>query len=182
MAAGSPSERHEARRSPRSTAGKLLLGSGFLVVATTTVLGAYAGAALLLGLADLAPLSSLAPDDGRGALVVGGVGAGGLTGLALPLLVLASARGTTDRPRTPWPRAGFRALGLLAADVWLVLVALAVTQLGWLLPQQLTTTVAVFAVGFSWTPLAVAPWEGTALGRRLGLRGPGTASGSDEPD
>ncbi|MFF8399278.1 hypothetical protein [Streptomyces sp. NPDC016172] len=62
---------------------------------------------------------------------------------------------------------------MLVFDVWLLIVALLVAQLGWFLPARLTTVVAVFAVGFGWMPLAMVPWERFGLGEGFGkLRGP----------
>jgi hypothetical protein len=53
---------------------------------------------------------------------------------------------------------------VLVFDVWLLLVAFAVAQLGWFLPQGLVNVIGVFAVGFSWMPLAMVPWEKLGLG------------------
>jgi hypothetical protein len=55
-------------------------------------------------------------------------------------------------------------LAVLVFDVWLLVVALLVAHLGWFLPAQATTVVALFAVGFSRMPLAMVPWERFGLG------------------
>ena len=41
---------------------------------------------------------------------------------------------------------------------------------GWLLPQQITTFVAVCVIGFSWVPVGLFPWEKVGLGGLSGIR------------
>ncbi|MEU6179480.1 hypothetical protein [Streptomyces coeruleorubidus] len=161
MSAESGAERPEAQR---SSAGNVAFGAGMLLVLATATLGAFAAVALLGKAADTAPLSGLVPDDGHNALVVGGIAVGGLTGLMLPVILFGMVRGNEDAPRVGPGAAARKVLAVLVFDVWLLIVALLVTQLGWLLPAQATTVVAVFAVGFSWIPLAMLPWERFGLG------------------
>ncbi|GGW26342.1 hypothetical protein GCM10010320_00650 [Streptomyces caelestis] len=132
-----------------------------LLVLATATLGAFAAVALL---GRAAPLSGMVPDDGNNALVVGGIAVGGLTGLMLPVILFGTVRGNEDTPRVGPAAAARKVLAVLVFDVWLLVVALLVAQLGWFLPAQITTVVAVFAVGFSWMPLAMVPWERFGLG------------------
>ncbi|MFF6913254.1 hypothetical protein [Streptomyces sp. NPDC012466] len=164
MSAESGAERPEAQRPQRSFAGNVAFGAGMLLVLATATLGAFAAVALLGGAVDAAPLSGMVPDAGNNALVVGGIAVGGLTGLMLPVILFGMVRGNEDTPRVGPGAAVRKVLALLVFDVWLLVVALLVAQLGWFLPAQITTVVAVFAVGFSWMPLAVVPWERFGLG------------------
>ncbi|MDQ0748819.1 hypothetical protein QF034_003050 [Streptomyces africanus] len=170
MSAESGAERPEARRPQRSFAANVAFGAGMLLVLATATLGAFAAVALLGGAVDAAPLSSIVPDDGNNALVVGGIASGGLTGLMLPVILFGMVRGNEDTPRVGPGAAARKVLAVLAFDVCLLVVALLVAQLGWFLPAQLTTVVAVFAVGFSWMPLAMVPWERFGLGDVFGRR------------
>lgn len=163
-------------KAQRSAAGNVAFGAGMLLVLATAVLGAFAAVALLGRTVDPGPLSGVVPDDGHNALVVGGIAVGGLTGLMLPVILFGMVRGTEANGGTPrvGPAAAARkVLAVLVFDVWLLIVALLVAQLGWFLPARLTTVVAVFAVGFGWMPLAMVPWERFGLGEGFGkLRGP----------
>ncbi|MBB5795103.1 hypothetical protein AB0E64_19600 [Streptomyces caelestis] len=161
MSAESGAERPEAQRPQRSFAGNVAFGAGMLLVLATATLGAFAAVALL---GRAAPLSGMVPDDGNNALVVGGIAVGGLTGLMLPVILFGTVRGNEDTPRVGPAAAARKVLAVLVFDVWLLVVALLVAQLGWFLPAQITTVVAVFAVGFSWMPLAMVPWERFGLG------------------
>jgi hypothetical protein len=164
MSAESGAERPEAQRPQRSFAGNVAFGAGMLLVLATATLGAFAAVALLGRAVDAAPLSGMVPDAGNNALVVGGIAVGGLTGLMLPVILFGMVRGNEDTPRVGPGAAVRKVLALLVFDVWLLVVALLVAQLGWFLPAQITTVVAVFAVGFSWMPLAMVPWERFGLG------------------
>lgn len=135
-----------------------------LLVLATATLGAFGAVALLGRAVGAAPLSSVVPDEGHNAAVVGGIGVGGLTGLMLPVILFGMARGNEDTPRVGLGAAARKVLAVLVFDVWLPVVALLVAQLGWLLPAQVTTVVAVFAVGFGWMPLAMVPWERFGFG------------------
>ncbi|MEV0175390.1 hypothetical protein AB0I00_30255 [Streptomyces sp. NPDC050803] len=160
MSAESTPERTKAQRPPRSLAGNIAFGAGAIVVLATTVLGAFGAAALLMS-----PLSAVVPDDGEHAVAVGCIGLGGITGLMVPIVLFGMVRGSEDTPRVG-PAEGLRKLlAVLVFGVWMLAVAVVVAQLGLFLPRDLTTTVAVFAVGFSWAPLAMVPWE------KLGLAG-----------
>ncbi|MFJ4789017.1 hypothetical protein [Streptomyces sp. NPDC088794] len=153
-----------AQRSQRSLSGNIAFACALVAVLLTTLLGAFVAVALVLAAADAAPLSSIVPDDGRNALVVGGIAAGALTGFVLPVVVFGMAKGNEETPRVGAGAAGRKLLALLAFDVYGLVLAVIVAQLGWVLPKTVTTTVAVFAIGFSWMPLAMIPRE------RLGLR------------
>jgi hypothetical protein len=162
-----------AHRPKRSAAGNVAFGAGVLLVLATATLGAFAAVALLGGAVDAGPLSSVVPDEGRRALIVGGIASGGLTGLMLPVILFGMVRGNEDTPRVGPAAAARKVLAVLVFDVLLLVVSLLVAQLGWFLPTQLTTVVAVFAVGFSWMPLAMVPWQRFGLGDGFGkLRGP----------
>ncbi|WP_086562122.1 hypothetical protein [Streptomyces africanus] len=176
MSAESGAERPGTRRPQRSFAANVAFGAGMLLVLATATLGAFAAVALLGGAVDAAPLSNIVPDDGNNALVVGGIASGGLTGLMLPVILFGMVRGTEDTPRVGPGAAARKALAVLVFDVCLLVVALLVSQLGWFLPAQLTTVVAVFAVGFSWMPLAMVPWERFGLGDVFGRRRGSAAS------
>ncbi|MFD6285083.1 hypothetical protein [Streptomyces sp. NPDC060205] len=192
MSVGSGAGKPRVQSSGRSVAGNIAFGAGLLFVLATMTLGGYVGVALALGLADDSFLSSAVPDDGRNALVVGGIGAGGLAGLLVPLTVFAAIRGTDEKPRIGTGEALLKVLGTLLLGVYLLLVSVVVAQLGRLLPEGATTLVSVFVVGFSWMPLALVPWERFGLGGVQRLLGPsqGTApgrargqdEGSDESD
>ncbi|MFJ6083033.1 hypothetical protein ACIQI8_16690 [Streptomyces sp. NPDC092369] len=159
MSAESRSGRPKARRAPRSVLGNIAFGVGLIVVLTAMVLGAFAAVALLSKAADAAPLSTVIPDDGRAALVVGGIASGGVTGLTLPVILLTLVRGSEDPPWV-WPgTALLKVLAVLAFDVYVLILAVILAQLGWVLPETVTAAVAVFAIGFSWVPLAMIPRE-----------------------
>ncbi|MGV9500778.1 hypothetical protein ACWDQ0_21090 [Streptomyces sp. NPDC003642] len=173
MSAESGAGRPKAPRPRRSAAGNAAFGAGVLAVLTTATLGAFAAVALLGRIVDAGPLSSVVPDEGHNALVVGGIAAGGLTGLMLPVILFGMVRGTEETPRVGPAAAARKVLAVLAFDVLLLSVSFLVAQLGWLLPTQVTTVVAVFAVGFSWMPLAMVPWERFGMGDAFGKpRGP----------
>ncbi|MFF9031189.1 hypothetical protein [Streptomyces iakyrus] len=173
MSAESGAGRPKAPRPRRSAAGKLAFGAGVLLVLATATLGAFAAVALLGKAVDPGPLSSVVPDEGHNALVVGGIAIGGLTGLMLPVIFFGMVRGNEDTPRVGPASAARKVLAVLVFDVLLLVVSFLVAQLGWLLPAQITTVVAVFAIGFSWMPLAMVPWERLGLGDGFGkLRGP----------
>ncbi|MGV9454940.1 hypothetical protein [Streptomyces sp. NPDC003635] len=156
MSADSTPERTKARR---SLAGNLAFGAGAVGVLATTVLGAFAAVALLKS-----PLSAAVPEDGKHALVVGCVGLGGIVGLMVPTVLFGMVRGTEDTPRVEPGEALRKILAVLVFGAWLVIVGLVAAQLGHVLPRDLTTTVAVLAVGFGWMPLAMVPWEKLGLG------------------
>ncbi|GAP50976.1 hypothetical protein [Streptomyces azureus] len=164
MSAESGAGRPEAQRPRRSFAGNVAFGAGTLLAVATATLGAFAAVALLGRAVDAAPLSSVVPEDGHHALVVGGIGVGGLTGLMLPVIFFGMVRGTEATPRGGPGAAARKVLAVLVFDVWLLVVALLVAQLGWFLPAQITTVVAVFAVGFGWMPLAMVPRERFGFG------------------
>ncbi|PTH89310.1 hypothetical protein C9J60_10985 [Streptomyces sp. A244] len=173
MSAESGAGRPKAPRPRRSAAGKLAFGAGVLLVLATATLGAFAVVALLGKAVDPGPLSGVVPDEGHNALVVGGIAIGGLTGLMLPVIFFGMVRGNADTPRVGPASAARKVLAVLVFDVLLSVVSFLVSQLGWLLPAQITTVVAVFAIGFSWMPLAMVPWERFGLGDGFGkLRGP----------
>ncbi|MEV0206176.1 hypothetical protein AB0H97_13345 [Streptomyces sp. NPDC050788] len=159
----SAESRPERPKAQRTAAGNIVFALGLIVVLATTILGAFAAVALLLDATDAAPLSSVVPDDGRNALVVGGIALGGATGLVLPVVLFGMVKGTEETPRVGAGAAGRKLLALLAFDVYVLILAVVVAQFGRLLPEGITTVVAVFAVGFSWMPLAMIPPE------RLGL-------------
>ncbi|MGW3286042.1 hypothetical protein ACWDR3_15540 [Streptomyces sp. NPDC001002] len=172
MSAEPSSARANARRlqrSPRSRqslGGNIAFGAGLIVVLTAMVLGAFAAVALLSKAADAAPLSTVIPDDGRAALVVGGIASGGITGLVLPVILLTLVRGTEDSPRIGPGTALLKVLAVLAFDVYVLVLAVILAQLGRVLPETVTATVAVFAIGFSWMPLAMIPRERLGLASR----------------
>ncbi len=139
--------------------GNVAFGAGLVLVLTTTILGGFGGVALLLELADRAFLSSVVPDDGRGAVVIGGIAFGAVTGGFVPALLIGMVHGTETKPRVRPGKAARNVAALLAFDVYVVVLAVLVSQLGRLLPEQLTTLVGVFAIGFSWMPLALLPRE-----------------------
>ncbi|WP_234048384.1 hypothetical protein [Streptomyces liliifuscus] len=154
-----------------------------LLVLATMTLGAYGGVALTVGLADDSFLSSAVPDDGRNAVGIGGIGMGGLLGLMLPLLLFAAVRGTEEKPRLGPGKALLKALALAVFSVYLIVVSLLAAQLGWILPEGLTTLLSFFVVGFSWAPVALIPWERFGLGAMGGLRlNSRVRGGSDKPD
>ncbi|MFE3162859.1 hypothetical protein [Streptomyces sp. NPDC059224] len=138
---------------------------GAVVVLATMTLGAFAGVAFMDGLTDTSPFTSVVPDHGHTALVVGGIGAGGVIGLTLPMILFGMVRGSDQDPPVGPGSALLKVLALLVFGVYLLIVSVIASQVGWLLPQGVTTLVAVFALGFSWMPLAMVPWE------KLGLRG-----------
>ncbi|MDT0392373.1 hypothetical protein [Streptomyces dubilierae] len=173
MSAESGAGRPKAPRPQRSAAGNAAFGAGVLAVLATATLGAFAAVALVGRIVDTGPLSSVVPDEGHNALVVGGIAVGGLTGLMLPVILFGMMRGNGETPRVGPAAAGRKVLAVLAFDVLLLVVSFLVAQLGWLLPARVTTVVAVFAVGFSWMPLAMVPWERFGMGDTFGKpRGP----------
>ncbi|WP_461065730.1 hypothetical protein [Streptomyces pseudoechinosporeus] len=161
----------------RSLAGDIAFGTAAVLVLATIMLGAYAGAALTHGLADDSFLSSAVPDDGRVAVIIGGVGMGSLM---LPLLLLAAVRGTKEKPRLRPGEALLKALAVVLLGVYLGVVSLLPAQLGWILPERVVSLISVPFVGFSWAPLVLIPWEQFGLGDtarlRVGSRGQGSSS------
>ncbi|MGW0913185.1 hypothetical protein ACWD1Z_15770 [Streptomyces sp. NPDC002784] len=173
MSADSRAERPETQRPQRSLAGNILFAGAAVLVLATTVLGAFAAGALLLS-----PLSAAVPEDGEHAVAVGCIGLGGITGLVLPLILFGMVRGDQDTPRLGAGAASRKILALLVFAGYLLAVAVVVAQLGHLLPRDITTTVAVFAVGFGWMPLAMVPREKLGLGDVL----PASRKTSRKPD
>ncbi|CCK29705.1 putative secreted protein [Streptomyces davaonensis JCM 4913] len=157
MSAESRAERPKARR---SAAGNVLFALAAIVVLATTLLGAFAAVALLLS-----PLSALAPDDGETAVVVGCIGLGAIVGLMVPVVLFGMVKGDADSPRLGPGEALRKLLAVLVFAVFLAVVGVVAAQVGWILPKDITAVVAVFAVGFSWVPAALMPWE------KLGLAG-----------
>jgi len=174
MSAESRSDRPKAQPAKRTFAGNVRFAVAFLVVFATTMGGAFAGVYLMLRLGDSAPLSSLIHEDGQGALIIGGIAIGGAPGLFLPLILIAMVWGTEDDPRMGAGSAAKKVLGLILFDVYVFVLAIVVSQLGWLLPQQITTFVAVVVIGFSYVPLMLFPWEKIGLGGMIGKRRPGS--------
>ncbi|MDN3028662.1 hypothetical protein [Streptomyces sp. S.PB5] len=163
MSAESRAEGPEAtQRSERSVAGNVAFGVGVVVVLAAMALGVYAAVALLGDAVDRAPLSDLVPEDGHIALIIGGIAVGAVTGLMVPVIVFGMFR--KGEARAGAGAVARKLLAVLVFDVWLLLVAFAVAQLGWFLPQGLVNVIGVFAVGFSWMPLAMVPWEKLGLG------------------
>ncbi|MEV6196083.1 hypothetical protein AB0M19_27210 [Streptomyces sp. NPDC051920] len=165
-------------RSPQRTkAQNAAFAAAVIGVLATMTLGAFAGVSLATGLADNSGLSDLVPADGRNSLVIGGIGAGGLTGLLVPLIIAGLVKGTEDKPRLRPTEALADLLALLVFDVYLLVVSVIVAQFGRILPEGLTVLLSVFAIGFSWMPLALIPWE------RFGITVPGARLGSgSRPD
>ncbi|WP_406436399.1 hypothetical protein OHB00_20785 [Streptomyces sp. NBC_00631] len=134
-------------------------------------------------LADLSPISAVVPDHGHTALVVGGIAAGGVIGLVLPTILLGMVRGSEKEPPVGLASALPKVLALLVFGVYLLVGSIVVSQVGWILPQGVTTLVAVFAIGFSWMPLAMVPWEKFGLrgvvGDRFGSRHPSDSHQTD---
>ncbi|MER5910746.1 hypothetical protein ABT124_09640 [Streptomyces sp. NPDC001982] len=138
--------------------------TGLLLALTAMILGGFAGVALLLGLADTSFLTPMVPDDGRNAVVVGGIALGCITGGFVPTLLMGMAHGSEDKPRIRPGTAGKNLLAVLVFDVYVVILAFILAQLGWILPERPVTLVSVLCIGFSWAPLALMPWK------KLGLR------------
>jgi len=183
MSVGSGAGKPRAQGSGRSLAGNIAFGAGLLLLLATMTLGAFGGVALTLGLADDSFLSSAVPDDGRIAVGIGGMGMGGLLGLMLPLILFAAVRGTEEKPRLGPAEALLKALAIVAFSVYMVVVSLLAAQLGWILPEELTTLLSFFAVGFSWAPVALFPWERFGLGTMGRLRVTARVrGGSDKSD
>ncbi|MEU0643175.1 hypothetical protein [Streptomyces umbrinus] len=183
MSVGSGAGESRGRSPGRSVAGNIAFGAGLLLVLATMTLGAFAGVALTIGLADDSFLSPAVPDDGRNAVGIGGIGMGGLLGLMLPLLLLAAVRGTEEKPRLGPGEALLKALVLVLFSVYLVVVSLLAAQLGWILPEGITTLLSFFIVGFSWAPVALTPWERFGLEGMAGLRPKARVrGGSDKSD
>ncbi|MEU6275488.1 hypothetical protein ABZ871_24195 [Streptomyces populi] len=170
-------------RSPqRSKAQNAVFVAGVISVLATMTLGAFAGVSLTTGLADSSALSDVVPADGRNSLVIGGIGAGGLTGLLIPLILAGAVKGTEEKPRLRLAEAFTNVLALLVFDVYLLAVSVLVAQFGRILPKGLTVLLSVFAIGFSWMPLALIAWERSGLSL-TGVRfGSGGKPGSHESD
>ncbi len=85
-------------------------------------------------------------------------------------MLIAMVRGSGDEPRMGVRKAAKTVLGLVCFDVYVFVLAVLVSLLGWLLPQQITTFVAVCVIGFSWVPVGLFPWEKVGLGGLSGIR------------
>ncbi|MFI9612963.1 hypothetical protein ACIHCM_15040 [Streptomyces sp. NPDC052023] len=180
---GAPALGDPEQRCQRSLAGSVAFAGGILLVLATATLGAYAGVVLLGRVVDAAPLSTLVPGDGHNALVIGGIAIGAVTGLMLPLILFGMVRGSRETPRVGPGAAARKVLAVFVFDLYLLLVAMVVAQLGWILPEGILTLVGVFAIGFSWMPLAMVPWEKFGLGAPIGnRRTPPRPSGSPQPE
>lgn len=181
MSAESRSGRPKAQPPQRSFAGKVLVAAGFLSVAATTLGGAFACVFLMLRLGDSAPLSSLIHEDGRGGLVAGGILLGAVTGLFLPVTLSRLVRGNEDLPRLGAGEAARKILVLLAFDVYVFVLAVTVSLLGWILPEFVMNLVAVVVIGFSYAPVMLFPWEKYGLDGVIGIRRPGSPRPSASP-
>ncbi|MBW8801439.1 MAG: hypothetical protein JF597_50245 [Streptomyces sp.] len=183
MPDASRNEGSTAQRPQRSRLGNILFGVGALAVLATMTLGAFAGVLFMSKLADASPFSAMVPDHGHTALVVGGIAAGGVIGLTLPTILFGMVRGG-DQERPVGPRSALlKVLALILFGVYLLVGSIVVSQVGWIFPQGVTTLVAVFAIGFSWMPLAMVPWEKVGLGGVVGDRfGSHRSSGSQQAD
>ncbi|MEU6079259.1 hypothetical protein [Streptomyces sp. NPDC047108] len=159
-----PSARAEGS-TPLGKAGFALAVVVILALITVSAIGALA---VMGKLTHESPLSSVVPEDGRMATAIGALAMGGVVGLFVPLTLIKAVKGSATEERTSPSAAAVQILGFLGFAVYVGLVSLIVAQLGRLLPAPLTGTVAVFAVGFSWIPLALVPWDRIGLG---GLRG-----------
>ncbi|MDX3454422.1 hypothetical protein PV396_21155 [Streptomyces sp. ME02-8801-2C] len=174
MSAESRSDRPQAQpAAQRSFGGNVLFAVGFLVVFATTMGGAFGAVFLMMRLGD-STLSSLVHEDGQGALIIGGIALGAIPGLYLPLMLINMVRGSGDEPRMGLGSAAKTVLGLVLFDVYVFVLAVLVSLLGWLLPQQITTFVAVCVIGFCWVPIGLFPWEKVGLGGVVGIRRPGS--------
>lgn len=171
MSAESRSDRPEAEPAKRTFAGNVLFAVACLLVFATMMGGAFGCVFLMLRLGDSA-LSSVVHEDGQGALIIGGIALGAIPGLFLPVMLIAMVRGTGDEPRMGVRKAAMTVLGLVLFDVYVFVLAILVSLLGWLLPQQITTFVAVCVIGFSWVPVGLFPWEKVGLGGMIGKRRP----------
>jgi hypothetical protein len=147
-----------------------MFGAGLVLVFAAMILGGFAGVALLLSLADSWLLSSVVPDDGRSAVVVGGIAFGAVTGAFVPALLIGMTHGTEEKPRVRPDAAARNLLAVLVFDVFVVLAAFVLSQLGCILPERAVSLVSVLAIGLSWIPLALAPWEKLGPGNVFGGR------------
>ncbi|WP_189147808.1 hypothetical protein [Streptomyces lacrimifluminis] len=181
MSAEPRSDRPTAQHAQRTFAGNVLFATGFLSVAATTLGGAFACVFLMLRLGDSAPLSSLIHEDGRGGLVVGGIVLGAVTGLFLPVTLFRVVRGSKDIPRLGAGEASRKILVLLAFDVYVFVLAVVVSLLGWILPEFVMNLVAVVVLGFSYAPVMLFPWEKFGLDGVIGIRRPGSPRPSASP-
>ncbi|MBC2907257.1 hypothetical protein [Streptomyces cupreus] len=170
MSADSRSSGAREQRTGRSLLGNIMFGAGLILVFAAMVLGGFAGVALLLELADSSFLSSVVPEDGRNAVVVGGIAFGAITGAFVPALLIGMVHGTEEKPRVRPDAAARNLLAVLVFDVFVVLLAFVLSQVGWILPGRVTSVVSVIVIGLSWIPLALAPWEKLGLGNVFGSR------------
>ena len=182
MSAGSGPGRPEARSPQHSKAQNAAFAAGVIGILATMTLGAFAGVFLTTSLADNSGLSNVVPTDGRNSLVIGGIGAGGLTGLLIPLILVALVKGTEEKPRLRPTEASTNILALIGFDVYLLAISVIVAQFGRILPEGLTVLLSVFAIGFSWMPLALIPWERFGITITGVRRGPDSTPDSQKSD
>ena len=145
MSVGSRGGKPRALGRGHSLAGNIAFGTGAVLVLATMTLGGYVGATFTLGLADDSFLSSAVPDDGRPAVITGGLGMGGLLGMLLPLLLLAAVRGTEEKPRLGPGEALLKAFAIVVLGAYLVVVSLFAAQLGWFLPEWVIRLINFFS-------------------------------------
>jgi hypothetical protein len=183
MSAEPKSEGLQDQRSRRTALGNVAFGAGLVLVLAAMIVGGFVGVALLLALADSSFLSSAIPDDGRNAVVVGGIAFGCVTGAFVPMLLIGMVHGTAEKPRLRPGAAVRNAFAVLIFDVYVVLVGLVLSQLGWVFPERIITVASVLVIGLSWIPLALTPWERLGLGSLFGKRPiPQAAPGSRKSD
>jgi hypothetical protein len=181
MSVGSGAGKPQAQSGGRSLAGNIAFGAALLLVLATMTLGGFACVALTTGLADDSFLSSAVPDDGRIAMVFGGIGMGGLLGMMLPVILFgAILPGTEEKPRLGPGEALLKALALVVFSVYLVVVSLLAAQLGWILPEGVVAVLSFVVVVLSWVPVALIPWKRFGLGAMGGLRVTSRARGGSD--
>ncbi|MGP3922637.1 hypothetical protein [Streptomyces sp. 8N616] len=173
MANPSPASRAQQaqqQRTQKSSLGKLGFTLSLLLVLAIMTAAAIGGMrVMVVGNTEL--LSAVLPEDGRGATVVGGLAFGALAGMLVPVILLSVVKPDAHGDRVSLQQGAWRLLGVACITIYLAAVSVLVAQLGWLLPENVTTALAVPLIGLSWLPAAVLAssdrFKASGLGRLL---------------
>ncbi|MEV6313634.1 hypothetical protein [Streptomyces sp. NPDC051776] len=138
-----------------------------IVIVAAMAAGAISGM-WIMATASKGPLSPVLPEDGRGATVVGGLAAGGLAGILVPVILLSVVKPDSRGDRATPSQAAWRLIGVGMITAYLAVISLIVAQLGWILPMTATIAIAIPLIGLSWIPAGILTTSDRFQDSRLG--------------